>query len=245
MKKILLLLMMLCSIFIFTGCGKKDIAMTFAIGDAQISLNDTLQSIYDQDLVLCEVDGTVLKEEDLPELKGKIIDSESYCIGKKTDKESIAEPTHLYVYLYNTSLLSTPLKDCKNYQFLYNVPEDRDTAEVLINGVNFAQLTDEEAVAKLEEMGLSYEQEDKDKFLSTENGYFLKTSTNNCLYSINSDVVYNRPSEEEMEQIMQSARDADGFIDSEKYRELIDEAEEEQVVITEFKLQKILNVQYD
>lgn len=234
-KRVLLSLIMLCCVFVFTGCGKEDIEMTFTIGDARIKIDDTVQSIYDQGLVLCETDGTVLKEEDLPELKGRIVDSKSYCIGKKTDKESVAEPSYLYVYLYNTSSVSKALKECKIYQFWYNVPEDEEKAEVLINDVNFAQITVDEAVAKLEEMGLSYEQEDKDEFLSAESGYFLITSTNHYLYSLDSSAVVNTPSPEELAQIQSE----------EEYMEIMQKAQEEQEVkITEFKLEKMLDVEY-
>lgn len=84
---------------LLTGCSGQGILPSVTIDDASFTIGDTVQTILDGGLTLCEINGTIVDVENTT-MDANTLDYSSYCIGRVND-EGKAEPTRLYVLLYN------------------------------------------------------------------------------------------------------------------------------------------------
>ncbi len=199
-----ILFMATVSMLLLTGCSGRAILPSVTIDDASFTIGDTVQTILDGGLTLCEISGTVVDVESTT-MDANTLDHSSYCIGRVND-EGKAEPTHLYVWLYNDKTGSpAPLKKCKVAGIRYSMTSDfyrtgRNSESVFINGYDFATLSPEQAVDAFEEMGISVEPDEREEYLKQGNSLsYLTTAQGNYTYSLEGNGVNMESGETEFQ----------------------------------------------
>lgn len=240
---IITLCALLFSSILLQGCSSiRGILLDVEIAGCKVPMDETIQKMYDNGLVLCETDGTIVDLASCEEMKGNTYSLESWHIGVPAEDGKKAVPSRMIVYLYNNSLTSQPLEKCKIYQMtVTNRESNPDEASITINGKDFFQTEPSELVAHLEELGIAFEEDEKTEFLSASTGSYLSRRQGSYLYSLTSgEVSVSWPDVEDF-------CDEDGIVDDEAYEAACKEAEESAggLVVTEFKFEKLLEKSYN
>lgn len=204
-------------------------------------MDETIQKMYDNGLVLCETDGTIVDLASCEEMKGNTYSLESWRIGVPTDDGKKAVSSCMIVYLYNDSFTSQPLEKCKIYQMtISDGLGTLDEANITVNGKDILQTEPSEFVAHLEGLGIAFEEDEKTEFLDSSTGGHLSRRQGSYLYSLNSGVgSVSWPDGDDF-------FDEEGVFDEEAYEAACKEAEDSAgLVITEFKFEKLLEKSYN
>ena len=86
------------------------------------------------------------------------------------------EDTNVNFRVYNKDVNSCAFKDSKIYSFTYHAGVKFNKAKVLVNGIDFCGMDKEAAVAAFEELGVKFDKDDKEEFLSGEIGILIGKS---------------------------------------------------------------------
>lgn len=186
---------------LLTGCSPA-VKTEITLKDTTFTLNDTVQTLLDGGLFLCEVDGSEI-DATSNSLPSMTYDYDSKRIGyTNADGKNVA--TGLIVYLYNPTSKEASYNECEiaNITYFYDTEalitgEEPENEPILINGHDFSNMTPEEAAAAFEEIGVSIDAEDKDEFLNHPDGYgLIYESTGSYNYELNADIVTSNSGEE-------------------------------------------------
>lgn len=227
---------------ILQGCSSaQPIQLDIEVSGHKIQLDDTFQDVYDNGLVLCETDGTIIDLASCDEMAGKTYEIKTLNIGVPIDDKT-ATPSCMIVYPYNDSISSQPLSSCKIY--LINVSYlfgDSEEVSITVNGKDVLQTEPEEFLAHFGELGITYDDENKiEKFLDSSTGAYLVHRIGDYTYNLKSE---KRRAEKPDPH---DFGDEDGNYDDEAYMAACEEAEQNAPFgITEFKYEKLIEKSYN
>lgn len=105
-----------------------------------------------------------------PQVPGETYSSKSYYIFKN------GEYTDVDFSVYNASVNSCDFKDSKIYSFSFNSRFKFNDTEVLVNGIDVGGMDKEEALSAFEKLGVKFDKDDKEEFLSGERGFIIGKS---------------------------------------------------------------------
>lgn len=232
---------LLLSAVILQGCGSgRAIRLDIEVSGCKIQLNDTFQDVYDNGLVICETDGTIIDLASCDEMAAKTYEIKTLHIGVPIDEKK-ATPSPVTVYPYNDSIASQPLSKCKIYQM--NVSDgfgDPDEVSVTVNGKDIFQMEPKDALSHFDEIGISFDEDDRSKFLDDSSGGHMVKRQGKYMYCVDS--------EREMTENPDSRDyyDKDGNFDKDAYDAACKEAEgKTRLVVTGFKYEYLIDKSYD
>ncbi len=105
-----------------------------------------------------------------PQVPGEKYSSTSYYIFKD------GEYTNVDFSVYNRSVNSCDFKDSKIYAFSFSSRYSFSDTEVLVNGIDVGGMEKEEALLAFEKLGVKFDNDDKEEFLSGEYGFIIGKS---------------------------------------------------------------------
>lgn len=140
-----------CGIFL-GGCGadssKPDVSIT--LDGKEIPMDGTVQECLDQGLITTDVFGEEQTYKGV--FEARTASFETLHLGTSSEPHR----SEVGVMLYNPESTSKTIKDCRIMKLFYDVSDDNSgQAPVLINGIDFWGMTQDEAIAALEEQGFS------------------------------------------------------------------------------------------
>lgn len=144
-----------------------------SIDDQTLSVGMTVQELIDAGFSV-GISMTGSGDLDLdaqPQVPGEKYSSTAYCIFKD------GEYTNVDFSVYNKSVNSCDFKDSRIYAFSYRSRLKFSDAEVLINGIDVGGMEKEEALIAFEELGVTFDDDDKEEFLSGEYGFIIGKSS--------------------------------------------------------------------
>lgn len=239
---IITLCALLFSSILLQGCSSiRGILLDVEIAGCKVPMDETIQKMYDNGLVLCETDGTIVDLASCEEMKGNTYSLESWHIGVPTDDGKEAVPSCMIVYVYNDSLTSQPLEKCKIYQMtMSDTLGEPDEVSITVNGKDIFQTEPSEFLAHLEEQGIAFDEDRKTEFLSSSTDGYITRRQGSYMYSVESGKrSVSSPDPEDF-------FDEDGNFDEEAYDAAYKEAEDNAgLSVTEFKFEKLLEKSYD
>lgn len=226
-----------CVMLMLYGSG-RGILLDIEISGCKIQLDDTIQEVYDNGLVLCKVDGTIIDLDSCEEMKGRTYEIKTLDIGVPADDGKKAIPSGMTVYTYNDFITSQPLAKCKIYH-MHVSDNHSDEVSITVNGKDIFQTELSEFVSHLEELGISFDEDEKSEFLDSYTNKFLMKRQGNFMYHLNSgrkSVNYPDPND---------FFDKDRNYDNKAYEAACEEAEKNAGFgITEFEYEKLIEKSY-
>lgn len=232
---------LLFSSILLQGCSSmRGILLDIEISGCKVPMDGKIQEVYDNGLVLCETNGTIVDLASCEEMKGRNYSLELLHIGVPTS-DGKAILSGMRVYVYNDSLSSQPLENCKIYQMTISnglgYPEE---ASITVNGKDIFQTEPSEFLAHLEELGIAFDEDKKTEFLESSTGEYITRRQGSYMYSLQSG------KEEVSRPDTRVFCDEDGVIDEEAYEAACKEAEDSAgLVVTEFKFEKLIEKSYN
>lgn len=232
---------LLFSSILLQGCSSmRGILLDIEISGCKVPMDGKIQEVYDNGLVLCETNGTIVDLASCEEMKGRNYSLELLHIGVPTS-DGKAILSGMRVYVYNDSLSSQPLENCKIYQMTISnglgYPEE---ASITVNGKDIFQTEPSEFLAHLEELGIAFDEDKKTEFLESSTGEYITRRQGSYMYSLQSG------KEEVSRPDTRDFCDEDGVIDEEAYEAACKEAEDSAgLVVTEFKFEKLIEKSYN
>lgn len=120
------------------------------------------------------------------QIPGESYTSTFYYVYTK-DQNGYDEYANVVFHVYNKSVNSADLKDCRIYAYRYDPSFEFSKASVLVNGIDFAGLSKEETIAALEEQGIKFKADDKEEFMSGES-HIIFGKSGDYSYMIETDI---------------------------------------------------------
>lgn len=152
------------------------------IDGKEFSTDDKVQDLLDAGFLISKDYGkTACDTEKLADIEGKTYTSEWYYVGIKGEQDNY-EYTGIKFSVYNTSVNSTSFNNSAIYEYIYEVDLEEKPCTVTVNGIDFSGMSKEEAVAAFEENKLSFDEDDKEEFLQSEDGVSLYGKPKNYFY---------------------------------------------------------------
>lgn len=105
-----------------------------------------------------------------PQVPGEKYSSTSYYIFKD------GKYTNVDFSVYNKSVNSCDFKDSRIYAFSFSSRFKFSDTEVLVNGIDVGGMEKEEALLAFEKLGVKFDADDKEEFLSGEFGFIIGKS---------------------------------------------------------------------
>lgn len=105
-----------------------------------------------------------------PQVPGEKYSSTSYYIFKD------GEYTNVDFSVYNKSVNSCDFKDSRIYAFSFSSRFNFSDTEVSVNGIDVGGMEKEEALLAFEKLGVKFDSDDKEEFLSGEYGFIIGKS---------------------------------------------------------------------
>ncbi|MBD5543208.1 MAG: hypothetical protein HDR01_02905 [Lachnospiraceae bacterium] len=233
---------LLFSSILLQGCSSmRGILLDIEISGCKVPMDGKIQKVYDNGLVLCETDGTIVDLASCEEMKGRNYSLESLHIGVPTSDGKKAVPSCMIVYVYNDSLSSQPLENCKIYQMTVSDGlGNSDEVSITVNGKDIFQTEPSEFLAHLEELGIAFDEDEKTKFLESSTGEYITRRQGSYMYGLHSGKEeVSRPDGDDF-------YDSDGNFDQEAYDAACKEVEDSAgLVVTEFKFEKLIEKSYN
>lgn len=194
-KLIATLLCLVSCITLLTGCkASKDVPLTLKIDDATFDFKSTVQDFYDAGFVICDTAyGKITSDSDLPDFEAREVDTISHYYVGRPISSTMAEFTGVIIQVFNPSNKSCSFKETSIFNYIYQHDVNFEpTVTVLFNDVDFSNMTHEEGLLAMENMGITFEEDEKAEFLdeTTNRGYGWSagTSSFNYNYFISRDV---------------------------------------------------------
>lgn len=143
----ILCLMFLLSFALLAGCQSSS-SVTITIADKEVKLDGELQDCIDNGLITTNVSGD--KTELTTNMEAREASFSTIRLGNSTYPRKCP----VYVALYNPSSSRKSVYECRIMTFYYNPEFDSaDQVQVLINGIDFWGMTEDDALAALEKQG--------------------------------------------------------------------------------------------
>lgn len=232
---------LLFSSILLQGCSSmRGILLDIEISGCKVPMDGKIQEVYDNGLVLCETDGTIVDLASCEEMKGMTYSSELLHIGVPTS-DGKAILSGMRVYVYNDSFTSQPLEKCKIYDMrVSNGYGSSDEVSITVNGKDIFQTEPSEFLAHLEELGIAFDEDEKTEFLESSTGEYITRRQGNYIYGLHSGKeAVSWPDSDDF-------RDEDGVVDEEAYEAACKEAEDSAgLVVTEFEFEKLIEKSYN
>lgn len=169
-----LLSVALCTTLL-NGCSPA-VKADITVNNTTFALNDTVQTLLDGGLFLCEIGGSEI-DATSNSLPSMTYDYDSKRIGyTNADGENVS--TGLVVYLYNPTSKEATYSECEiaGITYFYDTEaiitgDEPENESLIINGHDFSSMSPEEAASAFEEIGVSIDAEDKEEFTNSPDGY--------------------------------------------------------------------------
>ena len=147
-KQIFLCVMLVVSCCLLTACGAGS-AVTITIADKEVPLDGKLQKCIDNGLITTDASGN--QETLTTTFKAREASFKSFHLGNS----DYPRKCPVTVMCYNSSDSSKSVYDCRIMTLFYNPEFDSaDQAQVLINGIDFWGMTEDDALKALEDEGV-------------------------------------------------------------------------------------------
>ncbi|MBD5461073.1 MAG: hypothetical protein HDR26_09065 [Lachnospiraceae bacterium] len=153
MKKISTLICLCTAVLLclsLTACGDTKTSIT--IDGKEVALNATIQECLDNGLVITDVSGfeTTLTQE----LRAREVSYDGIYLGNN----QYPQRCPVYVHCYNKKDTPQDIKECKIMDIHYSARFDSaDLVPVLVKGIDFWGMTEDEVIPALEAQGLKPE----------------------------------------------------------------------------------------
>lgn len=153
---------------LLTGCPLKDPEMKISIDGKEFSLDCKVQDLIDAGFQIAETGSptTVIDEADYPVIQARLMDSEFYYL-----ITGDGLPCDVSFHVYNNDSSDLAFTECKVYLFNYDagsysefVTRNPETAEVLLNGIDFKFTDCKETVDALKDSGFKFKDSEVEEF---------------------------------------------------------------------------------
>ncbi len=139
------------------------------INGTELKVNMTVQELLDAGFA---IDDSIAGKGDLdiesePDIPGESYTSTFYYVYAK-DSNGYYEYTNIVFHVFNKDVNSVEFKNSQIYAYRYDPHYDTGKFSVLINDIEFAGKSKEEAVQAFEELGVKFDSADKEEFLNNE-----------------------------------------------------------------------------
>lgn len=134
------------------------------INGTKISIDNSVQDVYDAGFVLCSVTGEIKEPSDIT-VAAKEIYSTDYYIGIPHEGGVLyCDCSGVAITVANYGNSDKPLKDCTIYEITYHPGDQDDPATVLVNGEDLKDASIDEWVEFFEAVGYPFKKDDMDAF---------------------------------------------------------------------------------
>ncbi len=139
------------------------------INGTELKVNMTVQELIDAGFA---IDDSIAGNGDLdvasePDIPGESYTSTFYYVYAK-DQNGFYKYTNIVFHVYNKDVNSAEFKDSQIYGYRYDPHYDNGEFSVVINDIEFAGKSKEDAIAAFEELGIKFDSADKEEFLKSE-----------------------------------------------------------------------------
>ncbi len=137
------------------------------INGTELKVNMTVQELVDAGFA---IDDSIAGNGDMdldaqPDIPGESYTSAFYYVYAK-DQNGYYAYTNIVFHVFNKDVNSVEFKNSQIYAYRYDPHYDTGKFSVLINGIEFAGKSKEEALLAFEELGVKFDSADKEEFLS-------------------------------------------------------------------------------
>lgn len=139
------------------------------VNGEEIKIHMTVQELVDagyaiDDSIVGSGDLDISKVSDIP---GESYSSKSYYLYVENEF-GWYDYANISFRVYNKDVNSAEFKDCKVYSYQYDPSYRFNETSILINDIDFVGMDKEDAVLAFEELGVKFDADDKEEFLSGE-----------------------------------------------------------------------------
>ena len=173
-----------CYFFYMKGMVKPVVA----IGGTEVTVDMTVQELINAGF---SVGDSISGSGDMnlatqPQIPGESYTSTFYYVYAK-DSNGRNEYANVVYHVYNKNVNSVDFKDSQIYAYRYDPSFTFSKASVLVNGIDFVGLGAEDAITKLEELGIKFDKKDKEELLSGER-HIIFGDSGDYSYVIETDI---------------------------------------------------------
>ena len=123
--------------------------------DAGFAIDDSLRGSGDMDINM------------QPDMPGESYTSTFYYL-YAPNEHGYYDYANVIFSVFNKGVNSVEFKDCQIYSYRYDPNFQLSDVPVLINDIDFAGVSKEEAIAAIEELGIKFDKDDKEEFMNDE-----------------------------------------------------------------------------
>lgn len=139
------------------------------VNGTTLTINMTVQELVDagfaiDDSLVGRGDMDINKQPDMP---GEKYSSTFYYL-YAPNEHGYYDYANVIFSVFNKDVNSAEFKDCQIYSYRYDPSFQLSDVPVLINDIDFAGVTKEEAIAAIEELGIKFDKDDKEEFMNDE-----------------------------------------------------------------------------
>lgn len=139
------------------------------VNGTELTVNMTVQELIDAGFA---VDDSMFDKGDMdldmqPDIPGESYTSTFYYL-YAPDQYGGYEYVNVVFQVFNKDVNSTEFKNSQIYSYQYDPSFTFSKATVLINDIDFTNVTKEDAIAAFEELGVKFDAADKEEFMSGE-----------------------------------------------------------------------------
>ena len=151
---------------------KKQVRPVVSINGQKVWVGMTVQELVDEgfSVGLTAYDGGILNLDVQPQVPGETHNPNHYHVYK--DEEFMM----VDFSVCNTNVNSCDFKESKIYTFHFNPHLNFSGIELLVNGINVVGMEKKEALSAFEKLGVKFDKEEKEEFLSGKSGFIIGKS---------------------------------------------------------------------
>ncbi len=157
-------------LFIGVGVGaffylKGVVKPVVSINGTELTVGMTVQELVDAGFTVGDSisSGGNMNLDAQPQIPGESYTSTFYYVYTRDQQYA-----NVVFHVYNKSVNSVDFKDSRIYAYRYDPSFTLSKASVQVNGIDFVGLSAEEAIAKLEELGIKFKAAEKEELISGE-----------------------------------------------------------------------------
>ena len=178
-KQIFLCVMLVVFCYLFTGC-KLGSAVTITIADKEVPMNETLQKCIDNGLITTDASGN--PKTLTTTFKPWEASFRSFHLGNS----DYPHKCPITVMCYNPSDSSESVYGSRVMTLFYNLESDNaDQAQVVINGIDFWGMTEDDALKALKDKGIKVDSD------TMHDSHYIKFETRKVSWKIESKLGSN------------------------------------------------------
>ncbi len=162
---VFILILIVGAFFYFKGIVKPKVN----VNGTTLTINMTVQELVDAGFA---IDDSLRGSGDMdinmqPDMPGESYTSTFYYL-YAPNEHGRYDYANVIFSVFNKGVNSVEFKDCQIYSYRYDPSFQLSDVPVLINDIDFANVTKEEAIAAIEELGVKFDKDDKEEFMNDE-----------------------------------------------------------------------------